>query len=469
MTILDQLAAHARQRVAADQEKHSLHELKARCKEAGRAGGERFFQAMKRPGMSFICEVKKASPSKGIIAPSFPYLDIARDYAAAGADAVSCLTEPMWFLGSDQIFTEIRQTISLPMIRKDFTVSEYQIYQARLMGADCVLLICALLDTATIAKYLRLCDELGLSALVEAHDEREIRSAIAAGARMIGVNNRNLKDFSVDFTNAARLRRPHSAGSGVCGRERRGPACRRGRPQVHRSGRGAHGGGPHACQRQGGHAGRPAGGIEMTKIKLCGLSRPEDIAAANEVNPDYIGFVFAPKSKRYVSPTQAAQLKQQLAPGIQAVGVFVKEDPETVVHLLEDGVIDVAQLHGGESEAYIRTLRQHTHKPIMQAFRVDTPADLEKAQASSADYILLDSGDGGTGETFDWSLLAGATRPYFLAGGLDPENVGGAVEKLKPYAVDVSSGIETDGTKDPEKMRSFVRAVRGAAGEERDI
>ena len=175
MTILDQLAAHARQRVAADQEKHSLHELKARCKEAGSAGGERFFQAMKRPGMSFICEVKKASPSKGIIAPRFPYLDIARDYAAAGADAVSCLTEPMWFLGSDQIFTEIRQTISLPMIRKDFTVSEYQIYQARLMGADCVLLICALLDTATIAKYLRLCDELGLSALVEAHDAREIR------------------------------------------------------------------------------------------------------------------------------------------------------------------------------------------------------------------------------------------------------------------------------------------------------
>ena len=118
--------------------------------------------------------------------------------------------------------------------------------------------------------------------------------------------------------------------------------------------------------------------------------------------------------------------------------------------------------------AYIRTLRQHTHKPIMQAFRVDTPADLEKAQASSADYILLDSGDGGTGETFDWSLLAGVTRPYFLAGGLDPENVGGAVEKLKPYAVDVSSGIETDGKKDPEKMRSFVRAVRGATGEERD-
>lgn len=206
MTILDQLAAHANVRVKDDMLKHSLHELKELCQEAGRANGGRFFETMKQPGMSFICEVKKASPSKGIIAPNFPYLEIAQDYEAAGADAVSCLTEPMWFLGSDQIFKEIRQTISLPMIRKDFTVSEYQIYQARLMGADCVLLICALLDTATIARYLALCDELGLSALVEAHDGEEIRSAVSAGAKMIGVNNRNLKDFSVDFTNAARLR-----------------------------------------------------------------------------------------------------------------------------------------------------------------------------------------------------------------------------------------------------------------------
>ena len=156
--------------------------------------------------MRFICEVKKASPSKGVISPDFPYLDIARDYEAAGADAVSCLTEPKWFLGSDDIFREIRQNTSLPMIRKDFTVDEYQIYQARLMGADAVLLICSLLDTAAITKYLEICDSLGLDALVETHDEAEIDSAVAAGARIIGVNNRNLKDFSVDFSNAARLR-----------------------------------------------------------------------------------------------------------------------------------------------------------------------------------------------------------------------------------------------------------------------
>ena len=174
--------------------------------QGGRGNGAAFEAALKKPGLSFICEVKRASPSKGLIAPEFPYLDIAKEYERAGADAVSCLTEPKWFLGSDKIFTDIRRKISTPMIRKDFTVDEYQIYQAKVMGADAVLLICAILDTKTLARYLALCDSLGLAALVEAHDEAEIRSAVSAGAKIIGVNNRNLKDFSVDFSNAARLR-----------------------------------------------------------------------------------------------------------------------------------------------------------------------------------------------------------------------------------------------------------------------
>lgn len=204
--ILDTIAAHARERVWAAQEENSLDVLQARCRERGSRAGRPFEETLRRPGMGFICEVKRASPSKGLIARDFPYLEIARAYQAAGADCVSCLTEPKWFLGSDEIFRDIRQAISLPMIRKDFVVDEYQLYQARLMDADCVLLICALLDTDTIARYLGICEELGLSALVEAHDEEEIASAVAAGARMIGVNNRNLKDFSVDFSNAARLR-----------------------------------------------------------------------------------------------------------------------------------------------------------------------------------------------------------------------------------------------------------------------
>ena len=206
--ILDELAAYAQQRVAADKQTLSLDAIKQLCSERQYPKREDFAfeNALHEDGLSFICEVKKASPSKGIISEDFPYLDIAKQYEAAGADCISCLTEPKWFLGSDAIFTEIRQAVNTPMIRKDFTVDEYQIYQAKLMGADAVLLICSLLDTQTISQYLEICDTLGLSALVETHDEAEIRSAVAAGARLIGVNNRNLKDFSVDFSNAARLR-----------------------------------------------------------------------------------------------------------------------------------------------------------------------------------------------------------------------------------------------------------------------
>lgn len=206
----------------------------------------------------------------------------------------------------------------------------------------------------------------------------------------------------------------------------------------------------------------------MTKIKLCGLKRPQDIQAANELLPAYIGFVFAPKSRRYVHPDRAEELRRMLNPDIIPVGVFVNETPETVAALLDRGIIDIAQLHGKEDEAYIRRLRQLTKKPLIQAFRVDTPADVAAAQASTADYVLLDSGAGGTGTCFDWSLLKDIQRPYFLAGGLTPENVGGAVATLHPYAVDVSSGIETDGAKDKEKMTQFVRAVRGVPGKDEE-
>ena len=201
----------------------------------------------------------------------------------------------------------------------------------------------------------------------------------------------------------------------------------------------------------------------MTKIKLCGLSRPCDIEAANQLKPDYIGFVFAPKSKRYVTPEQAMALKQMLLPEIQAVGVFVNEDPQNIARLLRDHIIDMAQLHGGEDEAYIARLRQLTDQPVIQAFRVETARDLEKVEQSTADYVLLDSG-AGTGKVFDWDLIQNITRPYFLAGGLDPHNVADAVKTRRPYGVDVSSGIETGGRKDKDKMAAFVAAVRKEEG-----
>lgn len=198
----------------------------------------------------------------------------------------------------------------------------------------------------------------------------------------------------------------------------------------------------------------------MTKIKLCGLSRPCDIAAANELKPDYIGFVFAAKSRRYVSPETAAQLKAMLDPGIRSVGVFVNAPAEEIAALLDAGIIDVAQLHGSEDEGAIAALRALTDKPVWRAFRIDTPEDIAAANACSADLVLVDSGAGGTGTTFDWDLLQGMQRPFLLAGGLNPGNAEGAVAALRPYGVDVSSGIETDKKKDPEKMAAFVSAVR---------
>ena len=197
----------------------------------------------------------------------------------------------------------------------------------------------------------------------------------------------------------------------------------------------------------------------MSKMKLCGLSREQDIKAVNEIKPDYIGFVFAKKSKRYVSPERAAELKAMLSPGITAVGVFVNETVENVAQLLNNGTIDIAQLHGKEDNEYIAQLRGLSCKPIIQAFKIACEADLEPVEASKADYVLLDSG-AGTGTVFDWSLIKNVKRPYFLAGGLSPENVAAAIAELDPYAVDVSSGIETDGLKDAAKMEAFAANVR---------
>lgn len=204
-TILNEIADFTRERYKKITAEKPLAEIKAKAL-AMPKGGFEFEKALKKDGISFICEVKKASPSKGLIAADFPYLEIAKEYEAAGADCISCLTEPNWFLGSDKYLEEIAKAVSIPVLRKDFTVCEYQIYEAKLLGASAVLLICALLDTDTIKKYIGICDSLGLSALVEAHDEAEVKSAISAGARIIGVNNRNLHDFSVDVNNSTRYR-----------------------------------------------------------------------------------------------------------------------------------------------------------------------------------------------------------------------------------------------------------------------
>lgn len=206
-TILDTIADYARERVAKAKKQVPLEEIKEQALSLGHTGEFPFEKALGQGDISFICECKKASPSKGLIAEDFPYVSIAREYEAAGASCISVLTEPKWFLGNDVYLKEIAQAVSIPCLRKDFTVDEYMIYEARLLGAGAVLLICSLLPAKTLRYYIDICDSLGLSALVEAHDEEEISQALAAGARIIGVNNRNLKDFTVDVHNSERLRR----------------------------------------------------------------------------------------------------------------------------------------------------------------------------------------------------------------------------------------------------------------------
>ena len=205
MNILDQLAEHAKIRVAENMKNKSLQEIREEALRLPKGNFE-FEKALRKDDISFICECKKASPSKGIIAKDFDYLSIAKEYELAGADCISVLTEPKWFLGSDDYLKAIANTVSIPCIRKDFTVDEYMIYEAKLLGAKAILLICAILKEEQIKSYIKICDDLGISALVEAHDEEEIQMAVRAKARIIGVNNRNLKDFSVDTSNSKRLR-----------------------------------------------------------------------------------------------------------------------------------------------------------------------------------------------------------------------------------------------------------------------
>ena len=206
MNILDEIAEHAKQRVAELKKNKSLEEIKEEAFNLPKGDFE-FEKALRKDDIAFICECKKASPSKGIIAEDFPYLEIAKEYEVAGADCISVLTEPKWFLGKDEYLKDIANTVDVPCLRKDFTVDEYMIYEAKILGAKAVLLICSILTKEQIREYIEICDKLGISAIVESHDETEVKMAIAANARIIGVNNRNLKDFSVDTENSKRLRK----------------------------------------------------------------------------------------------------------------------------------------------------------------------------------------------------------------------------------------------------------------------
>ena len=481
--ILDKIVEATKVRVAKEKEMETPEAVKAAALALPSDTGFPFEAALRQQDFNFICEVKKASPSKGIIAEHFPYLDIAKEYEVAGAAAISVLTEPDFFKGDKKYLQEIASTVKIPVLRKDFIIDEYQIYQAKVWGASAILLICACLDVPTLTKFHELADSLGLSSLVEAHDEHEVQMAIDCGARIIGVNNRNLKDFTVDVQNSVRLRnlvqddvifvsesgletpediqvlRDNNIGVALMGET------------FMRS--------PNKVEKLAYLYGPT---YYTPKVKMCGISKVETIPAIVDAKPDYMGLVFAP-SKRQVTVDQAKILVEELHRGyakkygsdtehdkngtIKTVGVFVNETVENLVTIANEANLDAVQLHGDEDEAFIQSLKERTNVEVWKAVQIRSAADAEAWIDSSADMLLFDAYHkderGGTGEVFDWSCLDEFERPFMLAGGIDSTNVARAIRTVRPYGIDISSGIETDGVKDDEKITAFTKLVRTIA------
>ena len=481
--ILDKIIEATKIRVAQEKQVESPEAVKAAALALPSDTGFPFEAALRQQDFNFICEVKKASPSKGIIAEDFPYLDIAKEYEVAGAAAISVLTEPDFFKGDKKYLQEIASTVKIPVLRKDFIIDEYQIYQAKVWGASAILLICACLDVPTLTKFRELADSLGLSSLVEAHDEHEVQMAIDCGARIIGVNNRNLKDFTVDVQNSVRLRnlvqddvifvsesgletpediqvlRDNNIGVALMGET------------FMRS--------PNKVEKLAYLYGLT---YYTPKVKMCGISKVETIPAVVEAKPDYMGLVFAP-SKRQVTVDQAKTLVEELHKQytkrynngaeqsnndeIKTVGVFVNETLENLVTIAKEANLDVVQLHGDEDEAFTQSLKERTNVEVWKAVQIRSAADAETWIDSSADMLLFDAYHkderGGTGEVFDWSCLDEFERPFMLAGGIDSTNVARAIRTVRPYGIDISSGIETEGVKDDEKIKAFTNIVRTIA------
>lgn len=478
--ILDKIIEATKIRVAQEKQVESPETVKAAALALPSDTGFPFEAALRQQDFNFICEVKKASPSKGIIAEHFPYLDIAKEYEVAGAAAISVLTEPDFFKGDKKYLQEIASTVKIPVLRKDFIIDEYQIYQAKVWGASAILLICACLDVPTLTKFRELADSLGLSSLVEAHDENEVQMAIDCGARIIGVNNRNLKDFTVDVQNSVRLRnlvqddvifvsesgletpediqvlRDNNIGVALMGET------------FMRS--------PNKVEKLAYLYGST---YYTPKVKMCGISKVETIPAVVEAKPDYMGLVFAP-SKRQVTVDQAKTLVEELHRGyvqkygsdtehdkndtIKTVGVFVNETVDNLVTIANEANLDAVQLHGDEDETFIQSLKERTNVEVWKAIQIRTAADTEKWIDSSADMLLFDAYHkderGGTGEVFDWSSLDAFERPFMLAGGIDSTNVARAIRTVRPYGIDISSGIETNGMKDDKKITAFTKIVK---------
>ena len=460
--ILDKIIEKKRIRVNERKAQASLEEIKHKALAAAGNSPSQFANALKpTSGMAVIAEVKKASPSKGLISPEFDYLAIAKQYQQGGAAAISVLTEEDFFLGSDKYFTDIKAHIYLPILRKDFIIDEYQVYESKVLGADAILLICRILSYDELERFFGIAQKLSLDCLFETHSAEEVRRALRVGAKIIGVNNRDLDTFNVDLKTSEDLTSliPDSvikvSESGIVSAEDTA--------RLKKSGFGAVLVGETLMKSQNIDAMLHNLTLNPPKIKICGLRSMADIEIVNECLPDFAGFVFAP-SKRQVSISEAKCMIERLNNSITPVGVFVNAEIEEITQAVKAG-IRVVQLHGDEK--YIDRLKS---LPI-QIWKTIKVHDENVNILENVDAVLLDSYNekmqGGTGQTFNWDIVQRLkiNKPIILAGGLNERNVSRAITITNPYCVDVSSGVETDGKKDKDKVKMFCGKVRSNLSE----
>ncbi|MGH2494508.1 MAG: bifunctional indole-3-glycerol-phosphate synthase TrpC/phosphoribosylanthranilate isomerase TrpF [Ktedonobacteraceae bacterium] len=417
--------------------------------------------------IKLIAEVKRASPSKGLLAPHLDPLEVARTYEMHGATAISVLTEPHFFLGSPAYLTAIKQAVQVPVLRKDFIFDEYQVYEARVWGADAILLICAILDEAQLQHLLNIAHNLQMQCLVEVHSAAEAQRAVAAGARIIGVNSRDLATFKMNPRLISELRpfippdRVVVAESGI---QTQADARRLARydiqamlvgeslvvsqnipAQMHSLLQGANG---------------------STQVKICGLRTVEHALVAIDAGADMLGLIFYEPSHRYISPREARGLIEAIQSEhttADFVGVFVNCEASFINDISEQVGLQFVQLHGDEPPEFCHSI----NRPVIKALSLNGQDDMSQVKAyhEASWRILLDTPTahwGGTGQTHDWTLACTVAQamPILLAGGLTPENVYEAIRQVQPWGVDVSSGVETNRVKDVEKIREFMRRAR---------
>ncbi|MBN1811410.1 MAG: bifunctional indole-3-glycerol-phosphate synthase TrpC/phosphoribosylanthranilate isomerase TrpF [Anaerolineae bacterium] len=495
MTILDDIFAHKRIELVERKQARPIAEIQA---EAERATPPRDFVAVLRPSLlpslpgrgrgrveaapltpalspsgrggsvALIAEVKRASPSRGLLAPNFDPLRLARTYQQNGAAAISVLTDEHFFQGHLDYLRAIREQVDLPLLRKDFVFDPYQVCESRAAGADAILLIVAMLSDEELRTLHTLAQELGMAALVEVHDEAELRRALALQPRLIGINNRDLRTFAVDLATTERLRSFVPPDVTLVAESGIHTAA-----DVDRL---AHVGVDAMLVGESlVTAPDPATQVRAlvrpyTRVKICGITTRQDALAAVDAGADMLGFNFYPRSKRYIPPEQCVRIVSFLAQytaRVQLVGVFVNATRAEVEAIADDCHLDLVQLSGDEAPEILAIIGDRAFKGIRPTSLEEARADAARFARSASPALLVDAHHpgkyGGTGHTGDWELAyeLAAQYPILLAGGLTPENVAAAVTQVRPWGVDVASGVESSpGRKDPTKMKAFVQAAR---------